>query len=204
MTEGAKRQPVMHGYFGQIRSPVALMALVGALLVACGSEATGTLPSTVAATPPVAGSHIQIVGSDAFVTQVRAALQILAEHAPDALEGVERGISRIASVPAGSGMDVYSRTYRIGIATAFAPGFSVSGQVIWLAGTIVHDACHSNLYAQGRAFWGKAAEVTCLERQLEALDQIDGGSFFSNYVEELIEGADDPEHQYWTDPDRHW
>ena len=101
-------------------------------------------------------------------------------------------------------MDVYSKTYLVGDVTAYAPGFGRRQQVIWLAGTVVHDACHSNLYAKGEVFRGKAAEVTCLERQLEALDLIDDGSFFSNYIEELIEGADDPEHQYWNDPNRHW
>ena len=99
---------------------------------------------------------------------------------------------------------MYSKTYMVGIQTAFAPGFSVSEQVVWLAGTIVHDACHSNLYASGEEFSGKVAEITCLERQLEALDLIDDRGTFSNYVDELIKGAEDPDNQYWNDPNRHW
>ena len=107
-------------------------------------------------------------------------------------------------VQTGSGMDVYSKTYRVGSQTAFAPGFSASEQVVWLAGTIVHDACHSNLYAAGKTFTGKTAEVTCLERQLEALNLIDDGSYFANYVDGLIKGSDDPDNQYRNDPNRHW
>ena len=101
-------------------------------------------------------------------------------------------------------MDVYSKTYRVGDKTAFAPGFSRPDQIVWLAGTIVHDACHSNLYAAGEAFTGKKAEITCLTRQLEALEIIEDGSYFRNYVYDLIQGADDPNNQYWTDSNRHW
>ena len=166
---------------------------------------TALTPGAAATPSPVASpTGITILGSDAFVSQVEAALQLLSERAPEALASVEDGIATIRSVSSGSGMDVYSKTYLVGDVTAYAPGFGRRQQVIWLAGTVVHDACHSNLYAKGEVFRGKAAEVTCLERQLEALDLIDDGSFFSNYIEELIEGADDPEHQYWNDPNRHW
>ena len=101
-------------------------------------------------------------------------------------------------------MDVYSKTYRVGSQTAFAPGFSKSEQVVWLAGTIVHDACHSNLYAAGENFTGKVAEITCMERQLATLERIDDTGHFVDYVDSLIKGADDPNNQYWNDPNRHW
>ena len=101
-------------------------------------------------------------------------------------------------------MDVYTKTYRVGRKTAFAPGYSKLEQVVWLAGTIVHDACHSNLYGAGEEFAGKAAEIICLVRQLEALNLIDDKGLLAKYVEGLIEGADDPSNQYWNDPNRHW
>ena len=145
-----------------------------------------------------------MVGSEEFVAQVQAALDLLVERAPKAFVRVEEGINTILSVQAGSGMDVYSKTYNVGNQSAFAPGFARSDQVVWLAGTIVHDACHSNLYVAGEDFMGKVAEITCLTRQLEALDFIDDGSYFSNYVNELILGADDPNNQYWNVPNRHW
>ena len=101
-------------------------------------------------------------------------------------------------------MNVYSKTYSVGQETAFAPGFPTSDQVLWLASTIVHDACHSLQYAEGTAFYGKDAEVECLIRQRAALVLIDDDTLFSGYVTELIEGADDPENAYWNDPNRHW
>ena len=101
-------------------------------------------------------------------------------------------------------MDVYSKTYLVGQRTAFAPGFSASKQVVWLASTIVHDACHSHQYVEGNAFHGKDAEVECLMRQRAALVLIDDDTLFRDYVTELIEGADDPEDAYWNEPNRHW
>ena len=75
---------------------------------------------------------------------------------------------------------------------------------MWLAGTIVHDACHSHRYIEGREFRGKEAEVECLKVQRAGLDLIDDDTFFSGYVTELIEGADDPDNAYWNNPNRHW
>ena len=167
------------------------------------STATSTV-ITATPSPTSVPEGIRIFGADEFVTQVESALQLLEERAPDALERVRQGIARIVSVPAGSGMDVFTKTFQVGWVTAFAPGFDAPQQVIWLAGTIVHDACHSNLYAEGRVYYGKEGELTCLREQLEVLDLIDDETFFSNYIEELIEGADDPENQYWNDPNRHW
>ena len=101
-------------------------------------------------------------------------------------------------------MDVYSKTYLVGEQTAFAPGYSVAWQVVWLAGTIAHDACHSNQYADGRAHTGKDAEIECMVRQREALALIDDRTSFSDYIDGLIESADDPNSQYWNNPNRHW
>ena len=131
-------------------------------------------------------------------------MRLLDERASEALVDVKSGIDTILSVESGSGMDVYSKTYMVGDKTAFAPGFSRPYQIVWLASTIVHDACHSNQYAVGEAFTGQTAEVNCLVKQLEALELIEDGSYFRNYVSDLIESADDPDSQYWNDPDRHW
>jgi hypothetical protein len=32
-------------------------------------------------------------------------------------------------------------------------------QVLWLAGTMVHDACHSRLYTEGQTYTGRDAEL---------------------------------------------
>ncbi len=133
-----------------------------------------------------------------------SALQLIAERAPAAFVRVHEAITTIRSVRTGSRMDVFSRTFLVGDQTAFAPGFSRAVQVVWLAGTIVHDACHSNQHAEGRVSSGKVAEVECMETQLEALALIDDGTHFADYISGLIAAADDPESQYWNQPNRHW
>ena len=101
-------------------------------------------------------------------------------------------------------MDVYSKTFLVGHKSAFAPGWPKPDQIVWLASGVVHEACHSHQYSEGRHYRGKFAEVQCMEEQLEALKVIDADSPFIDYIEHLIEGADDPENQYWNFPNRHW
>ncbi|MXY35744.1 MAG: hypothetical protein F4052_00645 [Dehalococcoidia bacterium] len=159
-------------------------------LIRDASESDGDPTGVPAATATAGG--IRVEGSNEFVEQVEAALQLLSERAPEALVRVEQGIAAIRLVSSGSGINVYSKTYLVEEEMAFAPGYSRRDQVIWLAGSIVHDACHSNLYIQGEDHHGTAAEVTCLERQLEALELIDDGTHFSNYIKVLIDTADGP------------
>jgi hypothetical protein len=33
---------------------------------------------------------------------------------------------------------------------------------------------------------------------------MENGNYFSNYIQGLIDGADDPKNQYWNQPNRHW
>ncbi|MDE2668430.1 MAG: hypothetical protein OXI51_02120 [Chloroflexota bacterium] len=157
------------------------------------SESDGDSTGAPAATATAGG--IRVEGSNEFVEQVEAALQLLSERAPEALVRVEQGIATIRLVSSGSGMNLSSKIYLVEEGTAFAPGYSRRDQVIWLAGAMVHNACHSNLYTQGEDSYRTAAEVICLERQLEALELIDDGSHFSNHIKGLIETAGDPENQ---------
>ena len=75
--------------------------------------------------------------------------------------------------------------------------------MLWLAGTIVHDACHSRLYTDGEEYIGRDAELACLIDQLPALETM-SGSAFESYLSFLIEGVDDPANDYSNDPNRHW
>ena len=99
------------------------------------STATSVPTQTPTPTPmathkptPTTKPHLEVAGPDDFVAQVQEALRLLAKRAPEAYVRVEEGISTIRHVQVGSGMDVYSKTYMVGIQTAFAPGFSVSEQ----------------------------------------------------------------------------
>ena len=116
-------------------------------------------------------------------------------------------IRAIRSVPQGSGMHVDTGTYDVGEQTAFAPGFSSADQIVWYASTIVHDAHHRYLYRSGDPYVGRDAELACLEWQREALGVIEAGDnidHFRSYVQGLVDGIDDPDHEYWNQPDRHW
>lgn len=205
-------------------------ALVAVLLAGCGGTSgatttyivppTSSSPTTIAettttvavvttlqeattTTEPAATDAIDIVGDERFVAQADAALELLVTEAPGAYAEVLLHISTVESVPAGSGMDVFTKTFRVGDETAFAPGYEEADQVVWLAGTIVHDACHSRLYTDGEVYIGRDAELACLQDQLEALLVLSGFAF-ENYVQSLVDGVDDPENAYWTDDNRHW
>ena len=113
-------------------------------------------------------------------------------------------VTRIRQVESFSGMCYDTGTYRVGEETAHAPGYRKAEQVVWLAGTIVHDGCHRARFVAGLVPGGKEGEVACLEIQEAALRNIDSSPFFADYVRLLIDGADDPANQYWTAENRHW
>ncbi len=167
---------------------------------------TTVVPTTTteAQTTTAAAATIELVGDDEFVARAGEALALLGEDAPDAYAEALIYIATIESVEAGSGMDVFTKTFLVGDETAYAPGYGEDDQVLWLAGTIVHDACHSRLYTDDQPYAGRDAELACLEDQLDALVTIDRSDGFENYVQGLIEGVDDPQNAYWTDPNRHW
>ncbi len=177
--------------------------------VATTSSSTTTTvlaPSTTAETTTTtfAATTIDIVGDDEFGTHTSETLELLAADAPDGYAQVVAYIDVIEAVDAGSGMDVFTKTFIVGQETAYAPGFSRDEQVVWYAGTIVHDSCHSRLYSEGEPYIGRDSELACMLDQLDALEALDRSEFFESYVQGLIDGVDDPENAYWNDPNRHW
>jgi hypothetical protein len=161
---------------------------------------TSATAAPTAAAPPA----IEVRGDPDFVAWTNEALNFLQSRAPEMHGRVLRSIRAIQSVTAGSGMDVVGKVFKVGDVTAHAPGHSRANQLVWYAGTMVHDACHSARYDRGQPASGKDAEVACLTEQREALRLIETGTFFLNYVQGLIDGADDPQNQYWNQPNRHW
>ncbi len=163
---------------------------------------TSTMAETT--TTILAAITIVVVGDDEFGTHTSETLQLLAADAPDGYAQVVAYIDVIEAVDAGSGMDVFTKTYLVGQETAYAPGFSRDEQVVWYAGTIVHDSCHSRLYSEGEPYIGRDSELACMFDQLDALEALDRSEFFESYVQGLIDGVDDPENAYRNDPNRHW
>ena len=165
---------------------------------------TSTTAETSTTTLAAITITIAIVGDDEFGTHTSETLQLLAADAPDGYAQVVAYIDVIEAIDAGSGMDVFTKTFLVGQETAYAPGFSRDEQVVWYAGTIVHDSCHSRLYSEGEPYIGRDSELACMFDQLDALEALDRSEFFESYVQGLIDGVDDPENAYWNDPNRHW
>jgi hypothetical protein len=161
-------------------------------------------PATLPPADERTADGTDLEGDAEFIAHVKDALELLASKAPEAYADVLTNVTRIRSVESFSGMCYDSGTYRVGGQTAYAPGYPRVQQVVWLAGTIVHDGCHRDRFVQGLDPSGRDAELACLELQLAALKQIDEPGRFRDYVRDLIEGVDDPNNQYWNDPNRHW
>jgi hypothetical protein len=154
--------------------------------------------------PPDPDEPIEIIGDVQFIAHVEAALGLLQARAPEWHGEVLESVDRIEFVEAGSGMDVYTQTFRVGRETAYAPGYGTADQLEWLAGAIVHDACHAEEFTEGREWIGRDAELACLMEQADSLALHEEGSVFFTYVSGLIDGIDDPANAYWNDPNRHW
>ena len=207
-------------------SPAAFSLVIALLLLSCkattapagepltettttavidASATVAPLPTTPAgptATPEPEG--IQIIGDDAFIAWTQQALSLIETRAPEAYKEVTASIKVIELVGSGSGIFVAEKRYAVGEETAHAPDYDEARQLIWYAGTIVHDAHHSALYSRGLQYTGKDAEVDCLKAQMAALRLLTDDPFFANYVQSLIDGADDPANAYWNQPNRDW
>jgi len=115
-----------------------------------------------------------------FFTQVRAALKLLKEKAPEEYKQIEKDIGMIKEVEAWhlSGMNPFADppTFSLSITT-------VRISVTWCAGAIAHDACHSrewHAYARKHpkeavpdSVWtGQAAELRCIAHEIEVMKRI--------------------------------
>jgi len=90
---------------------------------------------------PWAGDDVvDVTGSEEFVQQTRAALELLAAKAPDAYQKI---LTYVGVIGQGehSGMWAFETPprYEVGDATAFST-------LTWYASTIAHDSTHSQLY----------------------------------------------------------
>jgi hypothetical protein len=168
------------------------------------ATAAAATPAAAAPTSIAAPEGFIIEGDAEFVAWTERALELLRTKAPEWYAQVDESVRTLRSVTAGSGMDVFGKVYLVGDITAHAPNFGPDQQLVWYAGTIVHDSCHSERYDQKLVYQGKEGEVACLMDQKAALLLIDTGTYFSTYVQGLIDGADDPANAYWNTPNRHW
>lgn len=129
----------------------------------------------------------QVIGSAAFKGKVGQALELLKAKAPDSYQNVCKYLYKIVE-NANSGVDIYSKTFFLGSGTI------QQGDVYWVAGVIVHDAYHSQLYSNGQAFVGAGAEETCNQVQKKALRDIGAPDYYLTYLDEVSKS------QYWEVP----
>ena len=144
---------------------------------------------------PAFSTPITIKGDDACKADTLNALKAIANSAPGHYSVVTRYISVIECVGAGSAMYAYESPprYAVGDSTRTAG-------IIWYASTIVHDANHSRLYHEGKAWTGGDAENICLDAQANSLALLGAGQSTIDYVNNM---KADP---YWQTPvaDRYW
>ena len=144
---------------------------------------------------PAFSTPITIKGDDACKADTLNALKAIANSAPGHYSVVTSYISVIECVGAGSAMYAYESPprYAVGDSTRTAG-------IIWYASTIVHDANHSRLYHEGKAWTGGDAENICLDAQANSLALLGAGQSTIDYVNGM---KGDP---YWQTPvaDRYW
>ncbi len=138
-------------------------------------------------------SGIVIEGSETFAIQVERALDILKNRAPMWYAYVIGGLAKIREVPLsqGTGVNPDRRIFSLGPNHAFLPGFSSESGIIWLAGVLVHEACHVHRYRAGfvgrTEFEGFREEVVCQQIQIDALEVFDPQRRFNQYLRGLID-----------------
>lgn len=168
-------------------------------------EPTATPVPQAPAPPPATGNHgIVLQGGPEFVGWIEAALGLLQTRAPAWYNQVVGSIDVIQHVGAGTGINPFTRVMLAGNDSLWPPTWSSEQQLVWFAGTLVHESCHVDRMERGMEWRGRNGELSCLQDQKAALLLIEDGNEFSSYVQSLIDGVDDPSNQYWTVPNRHW
>ena len=143
-------------------------------------------------------SGVLIEGSEAFVTQVEKALDLLKNRTPEWHTYATSGLDKIEEVTelTGAGVSVGDRRFDITPGHVFSGGLSESA-LIWLAGAIVHDACHVHLFEAGLTYYGLDGERACLQIHIEALEAIDPNDRYMRYLRDVLANIENLEYQWW-------
>lgn len=147
------------------------------------------MPTVTPITAPHAGLFaISIKGDSGCISDTEQALQLIKDRAFSYYERIVRYVGVIECAERGSGMYAWESPprYLVGSVTR-------NSGTLWYAGTIVHDAYHSELYHTYRSdhpdqvvpdhIWtGRDAEFVCLQVQAEALYQMGADQSTVDYV----------------------
>ena len=135
---------------------------------------------------------VRIIGGARFVGQVEAALDLLKARAPAWYAYTIKELKTINAVPEGIvGVDVNLRVFHLPPNHAYLHNnANLDDALVWLAGVLVHEACHiyrdKEGWAYGTAFERFREEVFCQTVQIQALDVFDPKKRFHDYLGELL------------------
>ncbi len=130
-----------------------------------------------------------IQGSETFIGQVRAALDLLRTRAPEWYEYVMVGLDKIREAPDVMGDGTHGTSFSITTSSA------AFGR-LFVASSIVHDACHGHQNLTNSTLSsGVERELECTIIQLEASRVF--APHLITWLEELIDNIHDPAYQWW-------
>lgn len=136
--------------------------------------------------------HLKIVGSDAFVIQTKAALELLKNQSPRAFKKVQQYISIFEQAK-------YSHMWSDEVPPRYAVDEMASFKSVkWYAGTMAHEATHSELYQAYKAknglpvpddIWRSAdAETYCIEYQIDVMKEINAAKYDIQFLNDELNG----------------
>lgn len=155
-------------------------------------------PTSTVKTTPKDTHVIKVKGDENCIAKTNEALNLLQSKAQVHYNVVIKYVGVIECANQGSGMYAYESPprYQVGKATYEAG-------MIWYAGTITHDSCHSKQYhdylsinnsasVPSEVWIGKKAERQCLDVQYDALIKIGADQNILDYVKNIINS------EYWN------
>ncbi len=148
--------------------------------------------------------NIEIIGDKNFILQTQRALALLKDKHYKAFYMCQQYLGRIV-LSSSSGVKPWEKTptYEVGKLTAYYG-------LKWYAGTIAHDAFHSQLYQEylmknpqtkrvPDSIWlGKEAEEKCLTYQHQVLKKLGATLSMLRYLRSL------PATEYWNQQNVYW
>ena len=136
---------------------------------------------------------LEIVGSARFVQRVEEAMDFIRERSAHWYNYTQGGLNKVSFCADCVGVDVHGRHFHLNEAHAFlhydADRYSA---IAWLAGVLVHEACHVYRIADqgfpyGTEFERFKEEVICQQVQIDALNDIEPRRLHQGYLQGLID-----------------
>jgi hypothetical protein len=131
----------------------------------------------------------RIIGYADCQQRVNDALNLIKEKSKEYDDFVNGNIGIIKCVEKGSGVFVWKKPPILNLGE---DTYKVDKE--WLAGSIIHDACHVVQYKNSRSYIGESAESECLDIQLDFLKTINADNKYIEIVQNSLKT------KYWEIP----